>query len=315
MKHSSTFLFTDDTKCLRPIHSPHDCILLQADLDALSTWSSNWKMKFNESKCFLLSVFSGRAPTASCDHQYLINELPISTSNQQKDLGIIISSDLSWSCHICKIVSKAYKILCLLRRTFCSSNDTTTKKRLYISLIRSQVMYGSQIWRPLLIKDMKPIKSLQHRATKYILNDYTSDYRSRLIQLKLLPLAMQLELNDICFFIKSLKLTSSSNSFNISMYTSFSVNPTRSGSYRKLVQPLVKSNRDKQFYFNRLPYLWNSLPPIDLSLSLSSIRLKLIDIFWDSFLKSFNPDILCTYYFSCPCHNCFQQPRSRFTTM
>ena len=176
-------------------------------------------------------------------------------------------------------------------------------------------MYGSQIWRPLLIKDMKPIESLQRRATKYILNDYTSDYRSRLIQLNLLPLSMQLELNDICFFIKSLKLTYSNNSFNISMYTSFSVNLTRSGSYRKLIQPLVKSNRDKQFYFNRLPYLWNSLPPIDLSLSFSCIRKKLIDIFWDSFLKRFNPDNHCTYYFSCPCHNCFQQPNSRFTNL
>ena len=134
------------------------------------------------------------------------------------------------------------------------------KKNLYISLVGSQLMYGSQIWRPLLVKDMKPIESLQRRATKYILNDFTSGYRLRLIQLKLLPVSMQLELNDICFFIKSLKLISPNNSFKISKYTSFSVNLTRSGSYRKLVQPLVKNNRDKQFYFNRLPYLWNSLP-------------------------------------------------------
>ena len=99
------------------------------------------------------------------------------------------------------------------------------------------------------------------------------------------------------------------------MYTSFSINMTRSGSYRKLIQPLVKSNRDKQFYFNRLPYLWNSLPPIDLSLSFSCVRIKLIDIFWNSFLKRFNANNHCTYYFSCPCHSCFQQPKSRFTTI
>ena len=132
---------------------------------------------------FLLPLAMHASTTPSdLHHQYLINELPISASNQQRDLGIIISSDLSWSCHISKIVSKAYKILGLLRRTFCSSNDITTKKRLYISLVRSQLMYGSQIWRPLLVKDMKLIESLQCRATKYILNDFTSGYRSRLIQ-------------------------------------------------------------------------------------------------------------------------------------
>ena len=135
-------------------------------------------------------------------HQYLMNELPISATDKQRDLGIIISSDLSWSYHISKIVSKAYKILGLLRRTL---NDITTKKRLYISLVRSQLMtlYGSQIWRPLLVKDMKPIESLQRRAKKYIiiLNDFTSSYRSRLIQLKLLPISMQLELNDSYIFL------------------------------------------------------------------------------------------------------------------
>ena len=132
---------------------------------------------------------------------------------------------------------------------------------------------------------MQPVESLQRRATKYILNDYTLDYRSRLIRLHLLLLSMVLELNDICFFIKSLKLISPNNPFNILDYTSFSHSHTRSRSFnKKLVQLIVKNHGDKQFYFIRLPYLWNSLPPIDLSLSFTTIKKKLLDIFWDSFL-------------------------------
>ena len=119
-------------------------------------------------------------------------------SPQHKDLGITTSSDLSCSHHTSEIISKAYKMLGMLRRTF-SSNNITTKKRLYFSIVRSQLIYGSQIWRPLQLKDMKPIESLQRRATKYILNDHTVDYRSRLIRLHLLPLSMVLELNDVCF--------------------------------------------------------------------------------------------------------------------
>ena len=311
--HSETFLFADDTKCLRQISSSHDHLLLQSDLDILSTWSTEWKLTFNETKCSLLSFISS-ASTNQSDHQYRINGIAISSSNQQKDLGVLVSSDLSWSHHIANLTSKAYKILRLLRRTFSPSIDITTKKRLYISLVRSQLLYGSQIWRPLHLKDINPIESVQRRATKYILNYYISDYRSRLVKLNLLPLTMLLEFNDICFFIQSIKHISTSNSFNISKYVSFSQHHTRSGSFRKLnVQPLIKHSRDKQFYFNRLPHLWNSLPPIDLSLSYETIRSKLKDIFWSKFMANFNPENNCTYFYSCLCPSCFSQPRSRFT--
>ena len=124
---------------------------------------------------------------------------------------------------------------------------------------------------------------------------------------------MLLELNDIFFFVKSLKLCELPNhSFIISKYISFSQNNTRSGTFSKLVQPPILHNRVKQFYFCRLPHLWNSLPPIDLSLSFVTIRKQLKEIFWKSFLTKFNPDVSCSYYFSCPCPRCFSQPKSCF---
>ena len=207
--HSETFLFADDTKCLQPIYSPQDHLLLQSDLDQLSNWSTEWKLIFNETKCSLISITSC-GPTSQSHHQYLINGLPIVPRNQQTDLGILVSSDLSWSQHIDKITSRAYKMLGLLRRTFSSSCNITTKKRLYIiSLVRSQLLYGSQIWRPLLHKDINPIESVQRRATKYILNDYASDYRSRFVKLTVLPLSMLLELNDINFAFSSNPLKTS----------------------------------------------------------------------------------------------------------
>ena len=60
--HSKTFLFADDTKCLRPICSPQDHILLQSDLDALSLWSTAWKLMFNETKCSILSITFHASP-------------------------------------------------------------------------------------------------------------------------------------------------------------------------------------------------------------------------------------------------------------
>ena len=54
------------------------------------------------------------------------------------------------------------------------------------------------VWRPQFIKDIKVIDRVQRRATKFILDDYRSDYKSHMTSLNMLSLMMQFELNDIC---------------------------------------------------------------------------------------------------------------------
>ena len=118
-----------------------------------------------------------------------INNSDINQKDQHKDLGIILTNNLNWIPHYNSIISQAYMILGLIRRTF-TSNYTMAKKQTYniISLVCSKLMHCSQIWRPHLIKDITALERVQCRATKYILNDYHSDYKARLQQLQLLPL-------------------------------------------------------------------------------------------------------------------------------
>ena len=97
VRHSLTLLFADDTKCLSPISSILDCQLLQSDLDQLSTWSSEWRLLFNESKCSLLSFMSGSSRNTSNLFPYYINNCKVAACSYHKDLGITMSHDLSWS--------------------------------------------------------------------------------------------------------------------------------------------------------------------------------------------------------------------------
>ena len=98
-----------------------------------------------------------------------------------------------------------YKGLGLLRRTFSHAISRQSKKSLYISLIRSKLIYCSQLWKPHLLKDIiLALENVQRRSTKFILNDFTSSYKSRLTTLRLLPLMMLYELNGILFFVTSL---------------------------------------------------------------------------------------------------------------
>ena len=93
-----------------------------------------------------------------------------------------------------------------LRRMFSQAIPRQSKKSLYISLIRSILIYCSQLWKPHLLKDILALENVQRRSTKFILNDFTSRYKSHLTTLRLLPFMMLHELNDIfvlCYMYES----------------------------------------------------------------------------------------------------------------
>ena len=48
---------------------------------------------------------------------------------------------------------------------------------IYISLVRSQVLYCSQIWRTQLLKDIQSLERIQHKATIFILNNYSLPHK------------------------------------------------------------------------------------------------------------------------------------------
>lgn len=147
-----------------------------------------------------------RARTSTTN--YHLNNKQISSNDKEKDLGLVVSANLNWQSHYQLISSKAYKVLGLLRRVFSNSISVSAKLSLYISLVRSQLLYCSLIWHPYLLKDIRALELVQRRATKFIVNYSDSDYRNWLISLKLLPLMMEYEIADIMFLMKCLKFSS-----------------------------------------------------------------------------------------------------------
>ena len=145
-----------------------------------------------------ISKFLHKNNVTSCYH---IGTNQLTQSNLHRDLGVLQSTNLSWSHHYNHISANAYKSLGLLRRTFSSYHSTVT---LYISLVRSKLIYSSQLWNPYLIKDIVMLERIQRHATKFILNDYTSSYKSRLLKLNILPLMYQFDYYDTLFFLSNI---------------------------------------------------------------------------------------------------------------
>ena len=296
---SSPYIFADDAKLVKSINDLSDNLLLQNDITTFSAWSNEWKIALNALKCAAI-----RFSLASVDPSpvYSINDTPIVFSSTFRDLGVVVSSNLSWSTQINQVCSKAYRSFHLIKRNFKHSSPITLKKNLYFALIRSHLSYCSQLWRPHLLKDIKSLEKIQRRATSYILSDYASNYKSRLLNLNLLPLMYWLELQDLMFLIKCIK--DPPDNFNIYDYISFSTSITRSATHHNLTHKYKRTSIGRHFYFNRIVRLWNTLPDIDLTQSCTAIKSLILTHFWSHFKTNFNSDNYCTYHFLCPCPNC-----------
>ena len=178
--------------------------------------------------------------------------------------------------------------------------------------MRSKLSYCSQVWCPHLIKDIKLIERIQRKATKFILNDFHSSYRDRLLALKLLPLSLWFEYLDILFLIKCIQDPTSANHFDIFRFMQFlpSSRSTRSSVHAKLQCTIsLSSNSHINFiYFNRVVRLWNALPEIDTTQPVPVIKKKLKSFLWSHFVDSFDSHSPCTWHFLCPCNHCFSSP-------
>jgi hypothetical protein len=76
---------------------------------------------------------------------YKLNEVTLDKTEEEKDLGIFITSKLDWKPHINYAVNKANKQLGLIKLSFKYNNETTTKL-LYKSLVRFHLEYMVQYY-------------------------------------------------------------------------------------------------------------------------------------------------------------------------
>ena len=155
------------------------------------------------------------------------------------------------------LISKANKMLGMMKRTCTNECDLKTLLILYKSLVRSQLEYASQVWSPYTKEKITALERVQRRATKFILKTDLS-YPERLVKLNLLPLEYRREILDLCFFFKCLK---GSLDFDVLSYVDFkSPKYNIRNSEATLVKGLFKTNVFKFLFFNRIVDLWNCLP-------------------------------------------------------
>ena len=106
-------LYADDAKLYRNVKSRQDVLSLQNDLNALFPWNKIWRMNFNISKCKFMST----CRKVKIDFDYSINNNILSGVTKIIDLGITITTKLSWCENVKTVSSKAHSMVGRIKRS------------------------------------------------------------------------------------------------------------------------------------------------------------------------------------------------------
>ncbi len=103
---------TTDTKIFRAVSNDQDKEALQSDIHNLEEWSRTWQLRFNSSKYSVMHLGNQRTPA-----EYTTDNIMLSTTTVEKDLGVYIDSDLKFRRRVAQTVLKENQILGLIKAT------------------------------------------------------------------------------------------------------------------------------------------------------------------------------------------------------
>ena len=202
-------------------------------------------------RCSLMQI--NRTSEAS---KYKLDNLDISNSICEKDLGVMVSRDLKPRQQCISVKNKANRVLGFISRSV-SNRSANVILQLYLALVRPHLDYAVQFWSPYYRMDINSLESVQRRMTKMIHNIRHLPYEDRLKQLKLHSLERRRVRGDL---IEAFKWVKGINKGDISKVLKFSnQDRTRSNGF-KLVKFTFHREIGRHWYGNRVVDEWNKLP-------------------------------------------------------
>ena len=190
--------FADDTKCAQVVENRADADLFQGDIDRLTEWAKKWAMVFNETKCKIMHI--GRNNPII---DYSMNGIVLNVTEEERDLGVIVSSSLKPGAQCETAAKMANRVLGLISRSFhYRTKDTIVP--LYKSLVRPKLEFAAAAWNPWLEKDAECIEKVQKRMIRMLSNVKGSTYEEKLRDAGLTTLKDRRERGDLIETYKTL---------------------------------------------------------------------------------------------------------------
>ena len=199
-----------------------------------------------------------------------MNNVILETSDNEKDLGVIIDDSLKFRVHTsAAIKKKANRALGMTKKAY-TSRDQITISTLYKAMVSSHLEYGNTIWGPFSQGDIKSVESVQRRATKIIDGQ-------RLFLLKLPSLRYRRRRGDmICMY----KVINRFIRIDVDKLFIPAKMPHMRGHSQKIYKKHALKATRRNSFSQRTVNDWNSLPNfVVVSTTLETFKIRL-DKYW-----------------------------------
>ena len=140
-------------------------IELNFDLNNIYSWAKTWLVDFNAAKTVSLIISKKRSKP---HHPVLtLGGTNINEVSYHKHLGIVLSSDATWTNHLEIVLAKAWKRLGYIRQYKFLLNRTSLQK-LYQAFIRPLLVYGNILWDNCTIENQRSVENVQLEAARLV---------------------------------------------------------------------------------------------------------------------------------------------------